>query len=348
MIKTIAIKLKNPEPLMVTWELGRRCNYDCTYCEATRHNNVSKHSSLSELKNTFDFINKYIKLYGLENANINFTGGEPTVNPIFFDFVEYAKTNPNFKLGLTTNGAFSTKFVPAIVESFKWVTVSYHAESDKTLKNNVIKNILELHKSKIALKINVMMHADYWDECVQVCELLDKEGVQYNPRPIGDGNITRVGWFTDTDGSLRRTSHEYTEEQQAWYFKRMGLTADPTAKKQGTELGRNCCGGRCVQGKVDNQWQTVNLVDTHFKGWHCSVDRYFLHIDQETGLVYHHQTCQATHTGKKGAIGSLDQPEEIFNYVIENKNNIIVCPNDRCGCGMCIPKAESLDEYLSI
>lgn len=28
MIKTTAINLVNPEPMMVTWDTGRRCNYD--------------------------------------------------------------------------------------------------------------------------------------------------------------------------------------------------------------------------------------------------------------------------------------------------------------------------------
>jgi MoaA/NifB/PqqE/SkfB family radical SAM enzyme len=346
MIKTIAIKLKNPEPMTVTWDLGRRCNYDCSYCEATRHNNFSRHRSLDELKQTLKFIKEYAELYGYEHVNINFTGGEPTTNPIFFEFAEYAKLQNFFKLGLTTNGAFSPKFLDNIENNFDWVTVSYHAESNAKLKDTVINNIKSLSLRNIRLQTNIMMHVDYWDECVKVCDQMKAANIKYNPRPIGDGNITRSGWFKDIDGTDRRTSHQYNQEQQDWYFKQMGLSPSSKESKEGTELGRNCCGGRCVLAKVDRDYEEVNLIDTHFKGWYCSVNRYFLHIDNETELVYHHQTCQAMFNGKRGSIGSLSDTQKILEYVKENKNNIIVCPNQRCGCGMCVPKSKDLSEFI--
>lgn len=346
MIKTTAIKLINKsEPIMVTWEIGRRCNYDCSYCEATRHNNSSKHRSFEEMKTTLEFIKEYTKLYNCDKININFTGGEPTNNPIFFEFADYAKTQGNFSLGLTTNGAYSPKFINNIEKNFDWVTVSYHAESDQKLKDSVMRNIKELSLRKIRLSVNVMMHTDYWDETVKVCETLKEWGVKFNPRPIGDGNITRKGWFLDTDGTLRRTSQEYTPDQQEWYFNFMGVPKANAKNKEGTELGRNCCGGRCIQGKVNGEWTDVKLVDTHFKGWYCGVNKYFLHIDHETESVYHHQTCKAKFDGTRGPIGSLSDIPALLHYVKDNKDKIIVCPNERCGCGMCIQKAETLEDY---
>lgn len=334
--------------MMITWDVGRRCNYDCSYCEASRHNNTSKHRTIEDMLSVFNFIKEYTKLYDCDSANINFTGGEPTSNPIFFDFAKQVKQQSNYGLGLTTNGAFSYKFIDTIEECFDWVTVSYHCEADSKLKERVLENIKELHTRKIRLSVNVMMHVDYWEESLSVCNILTEHGVKFNPRPIGDGNTTITGWFKDTDGSMRRTSHEYSTEQQQWYFKFMNLPVSTESSKQGTELGRNCCGGRCIQGKVDNQWTDVKLVDTNFKGWYCSVNKYFLHIDHETGLVYHHQTCQAKFNNTRGSIGNLSDTNEIFEYVTKNKNSTIVCPNNRCGCGMCVPKAKELSEYIKI
>lgn len=348
MIKTQAIRLVHKEPMMITWDVGRRCNYDCSYCEASRHNNTSKHRSIEEMFSVFNFIKEYTKLYDCETANINFTGGEPTNNPIFFDFAKQVKQQSNYGLGLTTNGAFSYKFIDTIEQCFDWVTVSYHCEADSKLKERVLENIKELHRRKIRLSVNVMMHVDYWEESVSVCNTLTEYGIKFNPRPIGDGNTTITGWFKDTDGSMRRTSHEYNTEQQQWYFKFMNIPILTESSKEGTELGRNCCGGRCIQGKVDNQWTDVKLVDTNFKGWYCSVNKYFLHIDHETGLVYHHQTCQAKFNNTRGSIGNLSNTNEIFEYVTNNKNSTIVCPNNRCGCGMCVPKAKELSEYIKI
>lgn len=335
MLLTDAIRLPKPERFMVTWDTGRRCNFDCTYCEATRHDNISSLHSYDELLKTFEFVKEYT---GDQLVNVNFTGGEPTVNNAFWKLAEHIhKTETRFRLSLTTNGAWHPKNTDRIAKWFEGVTVSYHAEGAEILKKQTMDNIKLLHKTGIWLQVNVMMHVDHFTECERICAELKELGIKHNPRPIGDGTIDRKGWFIDTDGSQRRTSHEYNEDQKQWYFNYLGIT-EP-------KEGRNCCGGRCVQGKVNGEWQDVNFINTNFKGWFCSVNKYFLHIDQHTGSVYHHQTCKALHDGLRGPVGTLKDTDSILAYANANKDRTIVCPNERCGCGMCVPKARELSEY---
>lgn len=355
MIKTIAIKPIKNEPMMVTWDLGRRCNYDCTYCEASRHDLVSPPRSLEEFQKTFEFIKSWTDLYNSKRqqksqTNINFTGGEPTVNPSFWKLAEYINDQGDFNLSLTTNGAWALKRTKDIVKHFKGITVSYHAEADPLLRDRVIENILALYDSHIWLQVNVMLHADHWDHCVAVYEKLKSYGIKANPRPIGDGVIERTSWFIDTDGSWRRTSHAYSPEQQQWFFDQMGFKGTAQQIREGTQLGRACCGGRCLQGKVDDQWQDVSIVDTNFKDWHCMVDWYFLHIDQHTKSVYHHQTCQALHNKQRGALGTLDDSETLLRDLEKRLEmpSPIICPNQRCGCGMCVPKAKNQEDFNDI
>ena len=81
------------------------------------------------------------------------------------------------------------------------------------------------------------------------------------------------------------------------------------------------------------------------------VNWYFLHVDQQTGNVHHHQTCKATHTGR-GPIGNLSNTSEIIKSVtaLISSDSVppIICPNQRCGCGMCVPKAKSLEDFKVI
>ena len=352
MIKTTAIKLVKPEPMMVTWDTGRRCNYDCSYCEVSRHDNVSAHHSIDELVKTFDFIKGWTELYNSHrkvqsHTNINFTGGEPTMNPAFWDLLDHINTTPGFELSLTTNGAWNGKYTQKIVDRCCGVTVSYHAEGHLELKKQVIKNIIALRDAGLWLQVNVMLHVDHWAECIDVYNLLKSHNIKVNPRPIGDGGVERPGWFIDADGSNRRTTHEYDQHQQAWFFKEMGLTGTVEELRRGTQLGRGCCGGRCLQGKIDGEWQEVKLVNTEFKDWSCMVDWYFLHIDQHTKNVYHHQTCQALPGKQRGAIGSLDHSEQLLKELADRLVNPepIICPNMRCGCGMCIPKAKDAETF---
>jgi hypothetical protein len=115
--------------------------------------------------------------------------------------------------------------------------------------------------------------------------------------------------------------------------------------------GRACCGGRCVEGKVDGAWQPIKLINTNFEKWNCMVDWYFLYVDQETNLVYHHQTCQALYDEQRGPIGNLDDSAKLLDDLrnrLEQKDKFIVCPNKRCGCGMCIPKAKNYQDFIEI
>jgi len=354
MIQPTAIKLKNPEPLMVTWDIVRRCNLDCTYCESTRHDTHSKLPKLSELVRTFDFVKQYTDLYNSKRVeqtitNIDFTGGEPTINPDFWPLLEYIKQTGGFRLSLTTNGTWGPKFTQRILDNFSHVTISWHAED--VLNERTIENILALHSAGLSIQVNVMLHSDYFEKAISICDMLKEKGIKVNPVPIGDGVQTRKGWFIDADGTNRRTSHEYTEEQQDWFYSWMGQPRKATSTSEGTNVGRACCGGRCTQGKIDGEWQEVKLVNNWFKDWYCTVNWYFLHIDQYGGDVFHHQTCQATHTGR-GPIGNLSNTQLILDNVstMLSQDTIapIVCPNQRCGCGMCVPKARDFDDFKQL
>ena len=246
MIKTTAINLPNPEKMMITWDTGRRCNYDCTYCEISRHDTYSSYHSYEELFETFEFIKEYTKIYNTagQEVNIDFTGGEPTANPALWKLAKHISDNePNFSCGLTTNGVWNPRRTEEILDLFHGLTVSYHPEGNEKSKAHVLENIKRLGESRIWLQVNVMMHVDYFEEVQGVCYLLKDLGIKHKPIPIGDGAIERSGWFKDTDGSMRRTSHSYSEEQQEWFFDYIGQPKPVKSKSEGSAVGRGCCGG---------------------------------------------------------------------------------------------------------
>ena len=158
MIKTTAINLVRPEPMMVTWDIGRRCNYDCSYCPSHRHDNFSPHATLDTLKGNVDFLYKYIDLYMnhryFKETSISFTGGEPTVNPNFIPFIKYLKEQYREKyqdkwragFALTSNGAMSSKMADAVMEHMDHITISYHTEADEKLKKQVVERIEQFSK----------------------------------------------------------------------------------------------------------------------------------------------------------------------------------------------------------
>lgn len=215
------VDLLDGNVFQVTWDLGRRCNYDCSYCPTHRHDNFSPHASLEDLIKNSDFVLEYINLYmtyrNYKRASISFTGGEPTVNPNFIPFIKYLKDTYNEKykdkydctFALTSNGAMSEKMANQIMNNLNHITISYHAEADDYLKNQVKDRMVQFAtfgpEKKCTLSINVMFHAGYFDECKDVCSFLDSKNIKYVPRIIGEEPDSRSNF-----------AHKYTEQQITW------------------------------------------------------------------------------------------------------------------------------------
>ena len=215
------VDLLDGNVFQVTWDLGRRCNYDCSYCPVHRHDNFSPHASLEELQSSVDFLLEYIDIYmeyrSYKSASIAFTGGEPTVNPNFIKFVKYLKEEYKNKyehrydcnFALTSNGAMGQKMAENVIENFDHITISYHAEADVALKKQVVDRIEYIYANgpceHCTVSINVMFHAAYFDECVGLCSYFDSKGIKYVPRVIGE-----------EPGSKSDFSHKYTETQLQW------------------------------------------------------------------------------------------------------------------------------------
>tara|TARA_B100000902_G_scaffold90850_2_gene94466 strand:+ start:818 stop:1996 length:1179 start_codon:yes stop_codon:yes gene_type:complete len=372
------IDLLTGHVFQVTWDTGRRCNYDCSYCPVHRHDNFSRHATIDELKDNVDFLYEYIDLHlGYRKskiANIGFTGGEPTVNPNFIPFAKYLRSEYDTKyrdkwecgFALTSNGAMGEKMGQAVMENFDHATVSYHSESDQKLKDQVRNRILQFHykgqEHNFTVSVNVMFHAEYFDECKDLCAFLEQHQVDYVPRVIGEEPDSRPSF-----------AHKYNDEQLAWFkdywrvknekkndekeiSKVLSAAGEKKneKKKLGNSIGRPCCGSRDMLLHAGAKSKKSNFVDfRQFKGWSCSVNWFFLHLEQQTDSVFHHQTCQAKFEhGKRGRIGKLSEGKQIIADLRQkmetNTMPTIICPKMTCGCGLCAPKSMHQDRYLEV
>jgi molybdenum cofactor biosynthesis enzyme MoaA len=213
-----AVNDKLTSRLQVIWDLGRRCTYACSYCPPHRRNNWSELASMDELIKAAHQIDRYAKLHSRFTthdlyASISFTGGEPTINPIFFDFLEYTRKNlPDLEMTLTTNGCFSERKCMQVIEHTYFSTVSYHTEATDKQKAVVKNNLSLMKKHGYGFKVNVMFHEDkvLFQECVDLCAWLDENGIEYTPRIIGDDGDVQ-------SGLKNKTIHTYSDEQLNWY-----------------------------------------------------------------------------------------------------------------------------------
>ncbi len=361
------IDLQYSHGLSVTWDIGRRCNLDCTYCPSYRHDNHSPFADLHKLKLTGDFVFKYLDLYMSHRVNkeakIDFTGGEPTINPEFQKFSRWLReTHENdyknryrLEICLTSNGILNERMRQNVVENFDYATFSHHIESSPPQKKRFIENIKFFKEKKFRFKVNVMFHArpDYFNECMFLSKTLKQMDVDFVPRLIGEKD------------NKDRYNHQYSPEQLAWiksYWRNPNeavfkisekdekVNKTTIEKKSGCTIGRPCCGSRSMF--VGDAKETTYVSSTNFKNWYCAVNWFFLHIEQQTGEVFHHQTCQARFDHSRGPIGRLDNTEVILTELERRMKAgqlpIIKCSKKTCACGLCAPKARNLSDLHSL
>jgi hypothetical protein len=208
-----------------------------------------------------------------------------------------------------------------------------------------------------------MMHADpvYFQECIDLMEDLKSCGINYTPRIIGDKETVKDKFDYGT--------HTYSVEQEQWLkdfwaeknakvkqeevIQNKDTCSTQAGDESARKLGRMCCGGKTMCTYKDGVEQPVKFIEsTRFKDWYCGVNWYFMAIDQQLDIVYHHQTCQAKFDGTRGPIGTISECDKIINELRTNLENktmpIIKCPNRICNCGLCTPKSANKDQFFNI
>ena len=143
--------------IKVEWNLGKRCNYDCSYCPSEIHDNTSQHTDIEILKVTVD----KLVLLG-KPIRLSFTGGEPTVHPDFKELVTYCKFKGIHWISVTTNGTLPYELYNSI--DVNQLVFSLHLEYNWQRVYNTMVKLVDSSKVKIIAQI--MCHHDYMNSAV--------------------------------------------------------------------------------------------------------------------------------------------------------------------------------------
>jgi MoaA/NifB/PqqE/SkfB family radical SAM enzyme len=256
------------DQIKVEWNLGKRCNYDCSYCPSEIHDSFSPHTDINILEKTVD------QLVALgKPVRISFTGGEPAVHPDFEDLLDYCKRKGVFWVNLTTNGTRTAQWYLFNEIFFNHVVFSLHFEHDW---ERVLHTINQFHdQTERDFFVNVMAHHNYMDQVRTAVARLTQQGIKFAVRRIrwteGDHNV-----FDD----LR-----YDGKDLQWM-----LDMDATAKP-------NC---RIDDSEIMHSNDVIKKHMNQFKGWTCNAGLESLMINWD-GEV-HRATCRVG-----GSLGNIYQ-----------------------------------------
>lgn len=343
-----------------------KCNLDCSYCSSDLyggHLNSVPHPPLDQCLKTIDFMFDYVDLYmqqrrkALHHVVLNVYGGESLYHPHIVTLLEQARSKHqsyqsrwSLTVTTTTNAVVSSRQLAKIIPLIDEFTVSYHSEAKDSQKQQFKKNLLAIQQSNKRLKCVVLMHADdekFADSQAMIQWLADHD-IKYLPRQL--------------DHSASRTDLNYTQQQVVWfenlyknksYVKKFDLP--PLIHKDNAidlaASGRACCGGRQLCANQQHS-QRIFYVDNHFKDWFCSVNHFFLYIKQVTGEIFVNKDCKMNFAEQIAPIGNLARSDDLLAWTKQHLQNktmpVIKCQKQRCYCGLCAPKAQSLKTYHEI
>lgn len=113
-----------PAYRQVFWELGRRCNYDCSYCHSYVHNSHEDHKPLAKLLFALEKIEAQ---FGKgERISFAISGGEPTTNPDYLEFVKHL-TARGHRVSTHSNGSRQPSYYTDLINHSD-LNVSVHFE----------------------------------------------------------------------------------------------------------------------------------------------------------------------------------------------------------------------------
>ena len=261
--------------IKVEWNLGKRCNYDCSYCPASIHDNSSPHTDIEILKATVD------KLMTLgKPIRISFTGGEPTVHPKFRELLLYCNAVGVSWISVTTNGTLPAEFYCAL--PVNQLVFSVHFEYDWMRVCNTLLEVSAM--SNISIIAQLMAHHDYMTEVKAVYGrlLVDKTPT----------TIRRIRW-TEGDHDLF-DDMKYDQKDLDWI-----LSNTATVKPN------------CVIDGGAKELHANDVIKLHlnqFKGWSCNAGLESLMINWDGDV--HRATCRVG--GSLGNIydGSFNTPTD--------------------------------------
>ena len=359
-----AIDPSNRITFLLDWELTLKCNLNCSYCRVGTyggHDNSTQHPPVEDCFKTIEFMYKYVDLYmknkpsGLKHVILNVYGGEslhhPDIVKILQQCMEYYQKNYcdqwNLTITTTTNAIVSTKKLMSILPFIDEFTCSYHPESTERQKQQFKDNLLTIQNSKKNIKCIILMHPDFFEDSQSLINWCKENGIKHLPRQL--------------DHTPAEKEFNYNKQQVKWFeslYQTKSFKTDSAVDLKAVEdkidlsdSGRACCGGRqvCQNG---NQRTRHFFVENKFTDWFCSVNEFFVYIKQLTGEVFVNKDCKMNFEGSVGPIGNLQNGQVLLDWTEANLQNktmpVIQCKKSRCLCGLCAPKAETLETFKSI
>jgi len=344
-----------PSVLSILWFVGKRCNYDCSYCSPHAHDAVSPFMSLDKSLYFADKVHAHCQRLD-KKVRWTFTGGEPFIDPGFLPMCRHIHGLGRVEqMNVTTNGSLPLEIYLSAAEIFRGITFSLHLERSRSEIDRVIDQIVRLSRARpeCFLSCNLMYLPGTTEWIKEIISTLDSNNISYVLRkitppgewedclpyiPSDQGKKSAVlldvdqqsqqknRWYAINDQTRQNRLREYYSQQEQDFL-----------RQHSQKTPWQNIGVWFDDGSYDelNSDQLIARDQNSFQNWVCyaGVDNIYIDFD---GQIYRGFCLEG------GSIGRVGD-EQIFS------STPIQCRRQWCNCAYDIPvrKASSAEHsYL--
>jgi MoaA/NifB/PqqE/SkfB family radical SAM enzyme len=315
MKKIIRIETSHTKLLKIYYELSNVCNYKCWYCFPGSNDGSQPWPDAEKVKRSLEaLVNHYNSSDLVDDIEIIFLGGEPTLWRHLSEVVEYLKTRCKVRLVMTTNGSRTLRWWREYGPYFDNINISVHHESADI--DHIIEVARILHDKKVMFNTNVLMDNTNWDKCMSIYNKLMAATPKW-PILVKPLHLDGVYNYTQEQTTfLKKQLKRWPALNRLWMY----LTRLPKKKYKAVFSD-----GSSVT--TDNPNYFGLHLYNRFQGWECNVGVNILFINYSGNV---HSSC-----GQK--LYNTDTVFNIYDDEFPEKFKPIIAPVicDMVVCGSC-------------
>jgi MoaA/NifB/PqqE/SkfB family radical SAM enzyme len=147
------LAIDNENRVNVNFYTEKRCNFACSYCEPENHTSTQI-IDIEKYKEAWRTINPR------NVSTINISGGEPTLNKNYIDFVKWLKgNNPYARISTSTNGTKSAEYLNHL-NTYSHLAISIHFEFITDRYISKLHRFLNSRNDKKSVRLKCMLHPE--------------------------------------------------------------------------------------------------------------------------------------------------------------------------------------------
>jgi len=284
----------NTDLFVVSWLLGRFCNYRCSYCWPYARSNTKDHRPTSLCLDTIDEIKRQSRENGFNSFHFSLSGGEPTFHPGYFDILSHLADdikNTNYtSVHMTSNCSRPMKWFDTYVKYAKRfsrasITASFHREfiNSHDKRQDWADKLDFCQQNGVRVTINSVMVPEKFDEIYNDLMYFYQRGINITLKPQSDPTASKV-------------VNGYTKEQLNILHNGMPQITNMEVKSKKEKNIRQEF-EILLRDKYGNEWyldqaERFNAFNfNNFKGWSCSSGHRSIIIREPDGSVKRSYSC---------------------------------------------------------